>query len=110
MFTECDLFPTSSIIVAMGRVLMFKLANVYDTGVKDIKPMSFILFNHIIIFVIQGIVYVLLLVLFEKRIIGSLINSCLNRYSFSKHTSKGSVIAEPLLTGGGKEGEEAQEG
>ena len=83
-FTECDILPTSSLIFANIRILMYILT-LYE---NDKTKVWFLLWNHAIPFLCQIVVFILILWLFETNIIGSLVNKLLVKYSFKKSTQE----------------------
>ena len=99
--SECDLFPTSSLIVTLIRGLIYVF---YESRQEDADIISFkfLAFNHSVIFLSQAILYGLLLLLFEKRIIGKLWNFILIKVCFNNSSNNQihlSPVNEPLVTG-----------
>ena len=76
--TECDLFPISSLIIAVARVLAY-LYGIKGNTTKEgnCAPFYLIILNHITIFFIQGLILVLLLIVFEKRILEKAVFKCI---------------------------------
>ena len=66
-YSLSDIFPFSSFIIAMFRLF-------YNSSIKKImflfgdKKLGYIIYNHCVLFLIQFIFYLLLLILFEKKI------------------------------------------
>ena len=66
-YSISDLFPFSSIIIAMFRLFYNSSIQKYNFFFGN-KKMGFIIYNHCVIFLIQFIFYLVLLILFEKKI------------------------------------------
>ena len=92
LFTECDLFPITSLMIATSRIL------VGLSKEEDCSSLYGIIINYIIIFACQGIVLILLLYLLEKRIIEKTIHKCSQRIVKSNDSLLESHYNRPLLS------------
>lgn len=77
--SESDLFPASSLLFAMVRICLISqdsLINLVNgnSNNNNNNVLFYATLNHIVIFIGQSIVYALLLLLFQKRIIPKVVN------------------------------------
>ena len=93
IFLETDLFPTSSLLIAIIRVFLL----VFESGREEVEYLPKVIINHVIIFIIQAILYCGLLVLLEKKIIGRWKNKFLNKISFSKDNQEQLGLQQGLI-------------
>ena len=65
IYTESDLIPSSSLLIAIGRIFYFSLLK--GGGIYNENKLKYCIFNHTMIFIIQFFIYAFILLLFQKR-------------------------------------------
>ena len=83
IYSECDLIPTASLLIAMFRICLIST----DPFTDEPKNLLWVVFNHSVLLLGQYVVYSLVLIFLEKRIIGKVVNYILIHtvFRFSKH-------------------------
>lgn len=70
IYTECDLLPTASLLLAMFRVCLISI----DPMFTEKNKLLWVTFNHSMLFLGQFVLYSIVLFAFQKRIAGKIVN------------------------------------